>query len=165
MQGHLQAWALIPAVWRSKVPNKTFLDLMYVLLAPGLMLLSSVVFAVAPVLLLWTLATGGFDLGSPSVLAFLVAVYLLMFGPALYYGWAYCPARRRGVAAAGPRRRAPDAALHVHVVRRRLARAHPARAAAAELGQDGPTGRRAASGSPEPVLADAGRHRREAASR
>ena len=89
VQGHLQAWALIPALWRSNVPNKTFLDLMYVLLAPGLMLLSSVVFAVAPVLLLWTLANGGFDLGSPNVLAFLVMVYLLMFGPALYYGWAY----------------------------------------------------------------------------
>lgn len=89
VQGHLQAWSLIPHVWRSKVPNTTFLDLMYVLLAPGLMLLSSVVFAVAPVLLFWTLATGAFDLSSPGVLAFLFAVYLLMFGPALYYGWAY----------------------------------------------------------------------------
>lgn len=89
VQGHLQAWSLIPHVWRSKVPNTTFLDLMYVLLAPGLMLLSSVVFAAAPVLLAWTLATGAFDLSSPAVLAFLVTVYLLMFGPALYYGWAY----------------------------------------------------------------------------
>jgi hypothetical protein len=62
---------------------------MYVLLAPGLMLLSSVVFAAAPVLLVWTLATGAFDLSSPAVLAFLLTVYLLMFGPALYYGWAY----------------------------------------------------------------------------
>ena len=53
------------------------------------MLLSSVVFAAAPVLLVWTLATGAFDLTSPAVLAYLVAVYLLMFGPALYYGWAY----------------------------------------------------------------------------
>lgn len=89
VQGHLQAWSLIPAVWRSKVPNKTFLDLMYVLLAPGLMLLSSVVFALAPFLLVWTLASGGYDLGSPGVAVFLVAVYLMMFGPALYYGWAY----------------------------------------------------------------------------
>lgn len=89
VQGHFQAWSLIPHVWRSEVPNKTFLDLMYVLLAPGLMLLSSVVFAAAPVLLVWTLATGAFDLSSPVVLAFLFTVYLLMFAPALYYGWAY----------------------------------------------------------------------------
>ncbi|HEU4490052.1 MAG TPA: glycosyltransferase, partial [Jiangellales bacterium] len=35
VQGHFQAWSLIPAVWRSRVPNRTFGDLVYMLLSPG----------------------------------------------------------------------------------------------------------------------------------
>ena len=89
VQGHLQAWSLIPPLWRSRVPNKTFLDLLYVLLAPGLMLLSSIVFAAAPILLAWSLTTGAISLNNPQLPFFLLAVYLLMFGPALFYGFAY----------------------------------------------------------------------------
>ncbi len=89
VQGHLQAWSLIPQVWRSSVPNRTFLDLLYILLAPGLMLLSSLVFALAPLLLAWTLVSGAVSWGDSSLWFFLGIVYLLMFGPALYYGLSY----------------------------------------------------------------------------
>jgi cellulose synthase/poly-beta-1,6-N-acetylglucosamine synthase-like glycosyltransferase len=89
VQGHFQAWSLIPAVWRSSVPNRTFGDLVYMLLSPGFMLLSSVVFAVAPFLLAWTLASGTVAWTDPAVRMFLATVYLLMFGPALVYGLSY----------------------------------------------------------------------------
>lgn len=89
VQGHIQCWSLIPDVYRSKLPNRAFLDFLYLLLSPGLMFLSSLVFAVAPILLAWTLATGAYSWTEPRVWLFLGAVYALMFGPALFYGAAY----------------------------------------------------------------------------
>jgi 1,2-diacylglycerol 3-beta-glucosyltransferase len=89
VQGHIQAWSLIPDVFRSNLPNRAFLDFLYLLLSPGLMFLSSLVFALAPALLAWTLATGAYAWDEPRVWLFLGAIYLLMFGPAMFYGAAY----------------------------------------------------------------------------
>lgn len=89
VQGHIQAWGLIPAVFRSNLPNRAFLDFLFLLLSPGLMFLSSVVFALAPFVLAWTLTTGAFAFDEPRVWVFLGAVYLLMFGPPMIYGAAY----------------------------------------------------------------------------
>jgi hypothetical protein len=75
------------------LPNKTFLDFLYLLLAPGLMLLSSITFAVAPILLAWTLLSSPTSWSTPSVWMFLAAVYLLMFGPGLVYGVGYAARR------------------------------------------------------------------------
>jgi 1,2-diacylglycerol 3-beta-glucosyltransferase len=93
VQGHLTCWRLIPQIWRSDLPNKTFLDFLYLLLAPGLMLLSSITFAVAPILLAWTLLSSPTSWSTPSVWMFLAAVYLLMFGPGLVYGVGYAARR------------------------------------------------------------------------
>lgn len=94
VQGHFECWSLIPQVYRSRIPNRAFLDFLYVLLSPGIMFLSSIVFAAAPVILGWTLATGVFSWDAPRLWIFLSAIYLLMFGPPIFYGLAY--ARHRG---------------------------------------------------------------------
>lgn len=89
VQGHFQCWSLIRGVWRSNVSNKAFLDFLYLLLSPGLMLLGSVIFALAPFLLVWTLTNGDISWNDPVLPYFLFAIYLLMFGPALLCGVAY----------------------------------------------------------------------------
>ena len=93
VQGHLTCWALIPQIWRSNLANKAFLDFVYLLLSPGLMLLSSISFAVAPLLLAWTLLSTPSAWSTSSVWMFLLAVYLLMFGPGLVYGVGYAARR------------------------------------------------------------------------
>lgn len=89
VQGHFECWSLIPQVYRSKIPNRAFLDFLYVLLSPGIMFLSSIVFAAAPVLLGWTIASDAFSLQEPRLWIFLAAIYLLMFGPPIFYGLSY----------------------------------------------------------------------------
>ncbi|HEX6195057.1 MAG TPA: glycosyltransferase family 2 protein [Jiangellaceae bacterium] len=89
VQGHFECWSLIPEVYRSRIPNRAFLDFVYVLLSPGIMFLSSIVFAAAPAILAWTLATGVFSWNEPRLWIFLAAIYLLMFGPPIFYGAAY----------------------------------------------------------------------------
>jgi hypothetical protein len=76
-------------VYRSRIPSKAFLDFLYVLISPGIMFLSSIIFAIAPALLGWTLATGVFTWNEPRLWIFLSAIYLLMFGPPIFYGAAY----------------------------------------------------------------------------
>jgi hypothetical protein len=53
------------------------------------MLLSSVIFAAAPFLLIWMLSSGPISWDEPALPYFLASVYLLMFGPAMVYGFAY----------------------------------------------------------------------------
>ncbi|HEU4540497.1 MAG TPA: glycosyltransferase family 2 protein [Jiangellaceae bacterium] len=89
VQGHFECWSLIPEVYRSRIPSKAFLDFLYVLISPGIMFLSSIIFAIAPALLGWTLATGVFTWNEPRLWIFLSAIYLLMFGPPIFYGAAY----------------------------------------------------------------------------
>jgi 1,2-diacylglycerol 3-beta-glucosyltransferase len=93
VQGHLTCWSLIPQIWRSNLPNKAFLDFLYLLLAPGLMLLSSISFAAAPLLLAWTVMSSPSAWSTSSVWMFLLAVYLLMFGPGLVYALGYAARR------------------------------------------------------------------------
>jgi cellulose synthase/poly-beta-1,6-N-acetylglucosamine synthase-like glycosyltransferase len=89
VQGHFECWSLIPQVYRSRIPNRAFLDFLYVLISPGIMFLSSIVFAAAPAVLAWTIGSGAFAGNEPRLWLFLSAIYVLMFGPPIFYGMAY----------------------------------------------------------------------------
>jgi cellulose synthase/poly-beta-1,6-N-acetylglucosamine synthase-like glycosyltransferase len=81
MQGHLQCWRHIPSLLRSDLPNRTALDLVWYLLAPGVTLLLSVVFGL-PLLvfgagsLVHLLRGGDISLGLGALI-----LYAVSFGP------------------------------------------------------------------------------------
>ena len=87
--GHFQCWQLIPKVIASTLPTVTVLDLCYYLLAPAIVLASSVLFTVPLVLLITRIATDPRVWGSPGGLAYLGALYLISFGPALGLALVY----------------------------------------------------------------------------
>lgn len=87
--GHLQCWRLIPRVIVSQLPTSTVLDLCYYLLAPALVLGSSLVFTAtfgwfAYVISrdpsLWLSAYGS---------VYMLIMYGLSFGPSLYLSLVY----------------------------------------------------------------------------
>jgi len=91
-QGHLQTWRRIPLVLRSGLPARTMLDLIYLLLQPGLLLAISLLPLVIISIFLTLLAS------EPSALFHALAshwgisvafFFLLTFGLAPFYAFAY----------------------------------------------------------------------------
>jgi cellulose synthase/poly-beta-1,6-N-acetylglucosamine synthase-like glycosyltransferase len=81
MQGHLQCWKHIPQLVRSDLPNKTALDLVWYLLAPGMTLVLSLIFGLP--LLLFAIATivSYVSTGGPALGLGALVLYAVSFGP------------------------------------------------------------------------------------
>lgn len=92
-QGHFQCWRLIPDIIRSRLPTATVLDLGYYLLAPGAVLVSSVVFTAGAPILALSMINRTAWWSTPFGFFFVLALYLFSFGPALLLAVLY---RRKG---------------------------------------------------------------------
>jgi cellulose synthase/poly-beta-1,6-N-acetylglucosamine synthase-like glycosyltransferase len=81
MQGHLQCWRHIPQLFRSDLPNRTALDLVWYLLAPGMTLLLSLIFGLPLLVFAATAIIGLVRTGAPSIGLGAFILYAVSFGP------------------------------------------------------------------------------------
>ncbi len=97
-QGHMQCWKRIPAVLKSKLPEKTVWDLVYHLSSPSLVLLMTlplIIFALSLISLSLEAGGGLGRLVTARGGLLLVAWYLLSFGLAPFYAFVYWLRSRR----------------------------------------------------------------------
>lgn len=91
-QGHFQCWSLVPRIVRSDLPTVTVFDLCYYLLAPGLILLYSVIFSLSAAATLVVVASDPARWMSPLGAIIVLLMYVLSMGPGLLIAQRY----RRG---------------------------------------------------------------------
>jgi 1,2-diacylglycerol 3-beta-glucosyltransferase len=88
-QGHFQCWKLVPKVLASQLPTVTAFDMCYYLLAPGLVLVAPIMFAVAAVFYVTSVVTQPDLWFSPYGLIYSAFQYVFTFAPALYMALKY----------------------------------------------------------------------------
>lgn len=89
MQGHLQCWRHLRALWASSLPTRTVLDMSWYLLGPALFVVLSVAFGV--VVAVTAVAVAAYAvLGHGLMVTWWALVpYGLAFGPGLLFAFAY----------------------------------------------------------------------------
>jgi len=87
--GHFQCWKLIPRIVASQMPTATVIDMCYYLLAPALVLVSSVLFTLTFGWFAYVVAAHPLSWLSPYGLVFLAVMYTLSLGPAIYLSLVY----------------------------------------------------------------------------
>lgn len=87
--GHFQCWKLIPDIVRSQMPTTTVLDLCYYLLAPAMILVYSVVYGAALVLMATLGVLNASMWLTPFGMVFLGVMYVMSIGPAMVLAFIY----------------------------------------------------------------------------
>lgn len=88
-QGHFQCWSLVPRIISSRLPSTTVLDLCYYLLAPGAVLVMSLVFSGTLLWALYQILVRPELWLTPFGLMLGVLLYLFSFGPAMALSLVY----------------------------------------------------------------------------